>query len=201
MERRAFSLLHVKAADDDAFTIEGIASTPTPDRMGDIVDPLGAKFKLPMPLLWQHDASKPVGHVTFAKPSKDGIPFKASILPPSDFTSTTLRERATEAWESIKTGLVRTVSIGFSALEYSLLKEGGIHFKEWEWLELSLVTIPAQQDAIITTIKTFDQRKAGARPLVMPIRYCENPPPGARSLTSPGATGIQITSRQHPEEG
>lgn len=76
---RAYSILEVKAIQDgeDFVTVEGIASTPTTDRMGDVVEPLGAKFQTPMPLLWQHEHDKPVGHVTFAKPTKAGIPFKA----------------------------------------------------------------------------------------------------------------------------
>lgn len=76
---RAYSILEVKAIQDgeDFVTVEGIASTPTTDRMGDVVEPLGAQFKTPMPLLWQHEHDKPVGHVTFAKPTKAGIPFKA----------------------------------------------------------------------------------------------------------------------------
>lgn len=216
MQRRAYSLLTIKSVDDDSFVIEGIATTPAPDRVGDIVEPLGAKFKLPMPLLWQHHTDKPVGEVTFAKPSKDGIPFKASIRKPSEFTSETLIARALEAWESVKTGLVRTVSIGFSALEYSFIKEGGIHFTEWEWLELSLVTIPAQQEAVITAIKSMPERQAatiaaarsvdlfilGARPLVAPplvFRGCDDPPKGARSLSSPGASGTSPNREPNPE--
>ena len=47
MLKRAYSTFEVKAVDDDAGIIEGIASTPTTDRMGDIVEPKGAQFKLP----------------------------------------------------------------------------------------------------------------------------------------------------------
>lgn len=41
---RAYSILEVKDMKEDGefVTIEGIASTPTPDRMGDVVDPMGA---------------------------------------------------------------------------------------------------------------------------------------------------------------
>ena len=55
---RAYSILNVKGqTEDDGFVyVEGIASTPTTDRQGDSVDPMGAKFAAPMPLLWQHDA-------------------------------------------------------------------------------------------------------------------------------------------------
>jgi hypothetical protein len=47
--------------------------------MGDIVEPLGVKFKNPMPLLHQHDSEKPVGTVKFDKPTKDGITFTAQL--------------------------------------------------------------------------------------------------------------------------
>ena len=50
---RAYALLNVKAVNETAteWVITGVASTPTTDRMGDQVDPMGAKFKTPMPLL------------------------------------------------------------------------------------------------------------------------------------------------------
>lgn len=76
---RAYSVLNVKSLDStpDFVTITGMASTPTTDRMGDVVEPMGAKFKTPMPLLWQHESDKPVGMVTFATPTAKGIPFTA----------------------------------------------------------------------------------------------------------------------------
>lgn len=152
---RAYSLLDIKAVDDDQRVIEGIASTPSPDRASDIVDPMGAKFALPMPLLWQHRHGEPIGWVEFAKPTPKGIPFKARIADPKDFESETLKERLREAWDSVKSKLVRAVSIGFKPLEYSYIEGGGVHFKQWEWLELSAVTIPMQADATINTVKSI----------------------------------------------
>lgn len=154
--KRAYSVLEIRTVTDDARTIEGIASTPSPDRMGDIVEPMGAKFATPMPLLWQHDSHQPVGHVEFAKPTPKGIPFKASLVSPDDVESETLKERLREAADSVRTGLVRAVSIGFRDLAHEVMKDGGWRFTEWEWLELSLVTIPANADAVITTLKQFD---------------------------------------------
>src|SRR5678809_299028 len=108
---RAYSILNVKAIDDDLRVIEGIASTPTPDRMGDIVEPLGAKFQLPMPLLWQHNAVEPVGFVEFARPNEDGIPFKARIAKIDEPGE--LKNLVDKAWQAVKAKLVRAVSIGF----------------------------------------------------------------------------------------
>src|SRR5262245_54314257 len=116
---RAYSILNVKKVDDGSRVIEGIATTPTPDRLGDIVDPMGARFKLPMPLLWHHDSRKPVGLVTFAKPTKAGIPFKATIEKTSE--PGTLKDRLDEAWQSVKLGLVRAVSIGFAGLKWEFI--------------------------------------------------------------------------------
>lgn len=161
---RAYSILTSKAfsEDDDKVYVEGIASTPTPDRMRDIVEPSGAQFKTPMPLLWQHDHEKPVGHVTFAKPGKDGIPFKAEL--PRIKEDGNLKLRIDEAIQSLKYRLVAAVSIGFKPLEngYSLMDNGGIHFTEWEWLELSLVTIPANSEAVIQAVKSLDQKHLAA---------------------------------------
>ena len=153
---RAYSMLQVKQIDEHKRVIKGIASTPTVDRMGDSVDPMGAKFQTPMPLLLNHDSTLPVGSVTFAKATKTGIPFEATL--PNVTESGVIKDRVDEAWHSLKYGLIGAVSIGFRAMEkgYETMKNGGILFKEWEWMELSLVAIPANPEAVITGIKSFD---------------------------------------------
>ena len=155
---RAYSILQAKAVQDgDERVIRGIATTPTPDRVGDIVEPLGVKFNNPMPLLHQHDHRLPVGTVTFDKPTAKGITFEAR-LPILDEPSP-LKERVDTAWAEVKAGLVRAVSIGFRALDggYEVMKSGGLRFTKTEVMELSLVTIPAQADARIQTVKSIDR--------------------------------------------
>src|SRR5215831_6406831 len=151
MLNRAYSLLEIKRADDETRTIIGMATTPTPDRLGDIVEPEGAQFKLPLPLLWQHDSAAPIGHVTAAKSGKDGIEITAKLARVAE--PGRLQERLDEAWQSIKAGLVQGLSIGFKSIEHSHLKDGGLHFLKWAWLETSAVTIPANSEASITTIR------------------------------------------------
>lgn len=162
---RAYSFLEVKEFEDvdGERIIKGMATTPSPDRVGDVVEPLGVEFKNPLPLLWQHEADKPVGLVTFSKPTAKGIEFEARL--PKDIPEGKLRDRIEEAWQSVKLGLVRAVSIGFRTLEYELIKEGGIRFNRSEVMELSLVTIPANADATITSVKSFDIGVEKARPL------------------------------------
>lgn len=153
MTNRAYSVLEVKSIAEDKRIIRGVATTPSTDRVGDIVEPLGVEFKNPMPLLWQHQHDKPVGTVKFDRPTEKGITFEAEL--PQIREAGTLRDRIEEAWQSIKAGLVSAVSIGFRPIEYAFMDEGGIRFIKSEIFELSLVTIPANADAVITS-KNFD---------------------------------------------
>ena len=133
--QRAYSVIEMKSMkeDGDLVLIEGIATTPAPDRMGDVVEPDGAKFKLPIPLLWQHAARQPIGMV----------------------------EEATKGSRSLR-------------------------FKEWEWLELSAVTIPANAEASIQSVKKFDtDQKAASGP------PGDDPPPGATGKQNrPASSGF-----------
>lgn len=193
---RAYSRIEIKAVDEEKRIIAGIASTPTPDRMEDIVEPEGAEFNLPMPFLWQHNSHEPIGHVIHAAPSKKGIPVRIQLAKIDE--PGTLKDRIDEAWQSIKSGLVRGLSIGFRALETADIKGTfGLRFIKWEWMELSAVTIPANVEATITTIKSYDQL-GGARSLVVPVKGCDVLPIGARSLQVPASRAIQ---RQPNPEG
>src|SRR5262245_4338960 len=157
---RAYSIIEVKGLDDGERIIEGIASTPVAVRMDDIVEPMGAKFALPMPLLWQHRSSEPVGHVESAQVTDKGISFRARIAKIEEPGE--LKNLVDKAYQAVKSRLVRAVSIGFRSLKSEDIKDdkkgfwGGTRFKEWEWLELSLVTIPANQDATINVVRSID---------------------------------------------
>lgn len=152
---RAYSFLEVKAVTEETRTITGWATTPAVDRVEDIVEPLGVTFKNPLPLLWQHQHDKPIGLVEFGKPTAKGVPFTATL--PVIEEEGTLRDRIEEAWQSIKAGLVRAVSIGFRSLEHEQIAGSwGTRYIRTEVFELSAVTIPANASATITSIKSFD---------------------------------------------
>ena len=180
MLSRAYSLLEIKRVNEETRTITGMATTPTPDRLGDIVEPAGAQFKLPLPLLWQHDSAAPIGHVTAAKSSKDGIEITAKLARVAE--PGRLQERLDEAWQSIKAGLVQGLSIGFKSLEHSRIEGGGLRFLKWSWLELSAVTIPANAEASITTVRSLDTAQLAAH---------GKKARGVVYLNPPGASGHQ----------
>lgn len=189
---RAYSVLTVKALDDEQRVITGVATTPAPDRVGDIVEPLGVEYKNPLPLLWQHEHDKPVGTVTFDKPTAKGITFTAQLADVQEEGK--LKERIDEAWQSLKAGLVRGVSIGFRPIEYSWMDDGGIRFIQTEVFELSLVTIPCNVDATISSIKSFDRKQLAAlgKKAVPVVRVT---PAGA------SATRTKSIKSPKPEEG
>lgn len=179
--RRAYSYLTIKGVSEDKRIIRGIATTPSSDRVGDIVEPLGVKFTNPMPFLWQHDHQQPIGTVKFDKPTAEGIAFEAEI--PTIAEDGKLRDRIEEAWQSIKIGLVRCVSIGFRAMEYSFMDDGGIRFVESEVFELSAVTIPAQPEAVMTSIKNMD-----AKGLAVIKSFDTNAPAATGTIERPSNT-------------
>lgn len=183
MQNRAYSGLTIKSVDEDKRIVRGIATTPEVDRVGDIVDPLGVKFKNPLAFLWQHQHDKPIGTVKFGTPTEKGIDFEAEITHPDKVDSASLKERLQEAWDSIKTGLVRAVSIGFRPIEYSFMENGGIRFSETEVYELSAVTIPANSGALISAVKSIDaalRKEAGV------------PEPEIPRNEAPAATGKSV---------
>jgi len=152
----AHAVLHVKAADGATRRISGTATTPATDRTGDSVDPLGATFTNPIPLLWHHDTQRPIGLATLRAPTLEGIRFDATI--PTVAEPGPLRDRIEEVWQSIKAGLITGVSVGYRVLDGGLqiLKSGGRRFTQTEICEVSLVTVPANMHATIDVIKSLD---------------------------------------------
>ena len=191
---RAYSLFSVKDFSEERRVLTGMATSPVPDRVGDVVEPMGAKYAADLPLFMHHDSRLVVGRVKFGKATKAGIPFEATL--PKVTEPGTLKDRVDEAWGLVKYRLITGVSIGFRVLgdAYELIKEGGIRFLETEILELSLVPVPMQALATIDSVKSADQaiRRAasGARPL---LRLDSAP---AATGIPPGASGKQTARRK-----
>src|SRR4051812_46649066 len=105
---KLYSELVVKAISEEKREIEGIASTPTIDRVNDVVDPMGLTFQKEAPLLLGHDHSQPVGTVTFGTPTAKGLPFRASIAKVNEAGE--VKTRTDTAWHSVKSGIIKGVS-------------------------------------------------------------------------------------------
>jgi HK97 family phage major capsid protein len=157
---KAYSLFTIKAIDEDLRIIDGIATTPSTDRSEDIVEPQGAVFRLPLPFMWQHGKDPfvgptPVGHVIAAQPSAAGIPVRIQMERSNE--PGRLKDVLDYAWQIAKKGLVKGLSIGMNPIGEPEPIKGtfGLHFRKWEWLELSAVTIAANADARVITVKSI----------------------------------------------
>lgn len=155
---RAYSFVTVKGFDLETRAFSGIATSPVPDRLGDSIASNGVKYKSPLPLLLYHDSKKPVGETRFGKATADGTPFNA-VISTIDRPGI-VKDRLDEAVDSLtaKPPLIRAVSIGFLPLEDPIYNKdtGGYDFPSIEVVELSMVVIPAHQDATIDVVKSLD---------------------------------------------
>lgn len=145
--QRAYGILEFRSIDDEERIIEGIASTDMLDDYGTVLEPSGARFSLPLPLLWQHDRDIPVGEVLSAEIVGNQIRVRAQIRKINE--PGPVKDGVDRAWQNVKHRLVRGFSVGFIPL-----KQKANRFLEWGWRELSLVTIPANSEATIQFVRS-----------------------------------------------
>ena len=157
---KSFDNFEVKELSEEKRTFRGIATTPTQDRAKDVLISTGAKFQLPMPLLMHHDSRLPVGQVTSAKVTPQGV--EVEIHFPEIAEEGNLKSRIEEAYQSVKYNLIRGLSVGFIPDwdNAEMIKGGGIQFNGYEIYELSLTPTPCNSDAGISYEKAFEEHKA-----------------------------------------
>lgn len=154
-----------KAASVDTKTrrMKVVITTKSVDRDGDIVDPRGMRLdnyrKNPV-VLWAHDRSKP----PVAK-SLDIVPTDTDAVMEMEFAPTAFAE---ELMQLTAGGFLGAVSISFRAEQKDvepIIGEGGqmtgYYFKGLELLEVSLVPVPANPQALAKAAKewTPERRK------------------------------------------
>ncbi len=173
--KKAYGILTIKSADeiDGKRIFKGIATTPKIDRAEDIVEPKGANFTLPIPFLWQHNHDEPAGDVIEVTVNDKSIEVTVEIKQTDEDGE--LKKFLDKVWQSIKIKLVKGLSIGFNPTKFEILEDSwGLHILEWDWLELSAVTIPCNPDAVITDIKTI--KKAFGIQALPKVEKSEPPP-------------------------
>ena len=122
-----------------------VISDGSVDRENDTVSPKGwdlDSFKNNPVVLWAHNHRElPVGVATSVK--EQGGKLLASMK----FAE---HEFAQTVKQMVEGGFLRTVSVGFRPLEWTINEErGGIDFKRQELLEFSVVPVPANPNALI----------------------------------------------------
>jgi HK97 family phage prohead protease len=97
-------------------------------------------------LLWQHKPEQPIGFIKSIQEDHYGLYFEAKLL--LDVA------KAKEAHHLVKAGIIDSVSIGYTPLDYYIDHKRGVRvIKEINLWEISLVTFPANQAAKLTRTK------------------------------------------------
>lgn len=191
---KSFDNFEVKELIEEKRTFRGIATTPTQDRVKDILVSTGAKFQLPMPLLMHHDSRLPVGQVTSAKVTQQGV--EVEIHFPEIPEEGNLKARVEEAYQSVKYNLIRGLSVGFIPNwdDAEMIKGGGVQFNEYEIYELSLTPTPCNSDAGISYEKAFEEHKAalGKKPQDVPGGASSEQKHVVVKLNSPTKGGVKL---------
>jgi HK97 family phage prohead protease/HK97 family phage major capsid protein len=168
----------------DSITIEGYASTNDVDRHGDIV-PAGVwekgvenYLKNPV-ILAYHDHSEPIGRMIEHRVDEKGLWIKARIS-----------AAAEDVFNLVKDGVLTAFSIGFriadaeynSALELFVVKELELH-------EISVVSVPANQNTLFSLSKAFDTAEEFKS---FKMQFA-NPSDSAKGLEASGEAKSDIT--------
>ena len=144
MRKQKEILATITAGGNEGGLPEMVISSPTLDRENDRIIPSGGRFenfrKNPV-LLWGHQHGQlPIGSVTRLNVKDQSIKAQWKWLENDIFA-----ERVKHCWDE---GICRAASIGFMPVRAMKNEGGGFDFLEWQLLELSLVTIPANPDAV-----------------------------------------------------
>lgn len=139
----------IEKAEDGSFT--AIASTNSVDRHGEIVDNNGwdlKSYKKNPVILWAHDHNEPaIG--TAKKIWVDGVGKKAKLMIQPVLHDLTDKAKAIKAL--VDGGVIKTLSVGFKPLE----SPDGVTFTKNELLEVSMVNVPANADAMMLAYKSL----------------------------------------------
>ena len=138
--------------EEEGLTISGHASTNDEDRSGDIIvsdawkksGALDNYLKNPV-ILAYHDPSRPIGKAVEHSVDDNGLKITAKIS-----------KAAGDIIQLIKEGILSAFSVGFIVKDADFDNKSGIFLiKELELLEVSVVSIPANQNALFNIEKNF----------------------------------------------
>lgn len=169
-EQKDFAF-QVKEFDDATGTVKGYLSTfgnidETGDRVcaGAFKRTLQSKYEYKkkhnktylMPLLWQHSTDEPIGGYTEAKEDSVGLYVEFQV----DMDV----QRGREAYSGLKKGYIFQQSIGYDTINSEWVQEPDgkmvrnlLELRLWEG---SVVTFPANELAVVTSVKSMDDMEA-----------------------------------------
>ena len=155
---------------DPVGTFEGYASTfgGPPDNHMDIIDKGAFRDSLKVRgpnapqnvmMFWQHDRTQPIGAFPFIGEDNRGLRVKGEL--------TLAVQKAAEAYALLQAKAITQMSVGIGLDEYTIDQKTGVRtIHKARLIEISLVSLPANERAMITGVKSIrdweqDLRDAG----------------------------------------
>lgn len=137
-------------------TFTGMASVyGNKDLGGDVVEP-GAFTKTiadkggEVPILWQHDSREPIGMGKLID-SAEGLLIKGEL-------AIDVSQTAVKAYGLMRKGIIKGLSIGYDTIRDEV-KDKVRHLRELKLWEVSLVTFPMNESAVINTVKAVEDAR------------------------------------------
>lgn len=142
-------------------------STSAKDRDGDVVVQSGWVLDRYMDnpiVLWLHDYRHPIGTVTHIEPATNHLRAEIKLASGTSLTD--------EIWALVEQGVIRAASVGFLPLRWEPI-DGGRKYTSAELVEVSLVSVPANPEAIMSLAKGYGlevvERKGATTFLDLPL--------------------------------
>lgn len=133
-----------------------VASTPARDRQNDRVMPMGGdltNYQRNPIVIFGHNYNEPwavIGRAADMTVDMSGLRIRPELRDAANDADPMNIIRA--LWDQ---NLLRAASIGFAPIEAKANEFGGLDFLKWELLEISLVPVPANQEAIRMAVKAL----------------------------------------------
>jgi HK97 family phage prohead protease len=159
---------------------EFILSDGSIDRYGDIIDPSGwdlTKFNRNPIALFNHDSNFPIGRWENLQVKNDSLRGYLHLAPASS------SPRISEIHSLVDAGVLRAVSVGFMCIESFPLKSGGKNYTRSELVESSLVSVPANSNAVaVAKAKALQSRGVVSKEVIDMVFQNEDSPSPAERL-------------------
>lgn len=138
--------------DDGGLDIKGSASTSAVDRAGDVIEHDAwtkgglENFKNNPIILFNHNYDRPIGRAKELSVDENGLNLTARIS-----------KSASDIKDLIKDGVLGAFSVGFKVKDAEYMTEtDGYKIKDAELFEVSVVSVPCNQNAVFSVAKSFD---------------------------------------------
>ena len=182
----SFKLKEIGEDSEDAgkVIIQGYANTVSEDRSGDIIpsavweehDSLNNYLKNPI-VLFQHDHDEPIGKMIDYRVDETGL-----------FVEIEIYDVDNRVYTLVKNGVLKAFSVGFRMKDYEYDQNKGVFIiKELELFEISVVSIPCNQDSTFSLKKSmksgdFEQLRTEAKQKA--LKHSEPPKQEPRTFNS-----------------